>query len=232
MDGTNAGTNSRAHGTRETEISGVRAGRREPTLGCGRNASPSTLIIQPPGIKEHFRPFLSSPEQNKSPPNSSLKTTANAPRTPGVPASCWQFSAKAKTSQQGASTPRVRSAPGQVREDLRLGRGRANPRTHKLPHETRRALSITPNQLFRPPRSRPLQRLQSQSVSPWPTEMRSWGGYVPDASTASLPTLGGAKRGLGAEAPCWLDRAFAENCQHEASAPRPRFAASHLRASA
>jgi hypothetical protein len=41
--------------------------------------------------------------------------------------------------------------------------------------------------------------------------------------------LGGAKRGLGAEAPCWLDRAFAEHCQHEAEAPRPRFAASRLR---
>jgi hypothetical protein len=41
--------------------------------------------------------------------------------------------------------------------------------------------------------------------------------------------LSGAKRGLGAEAPCWLDRAFAENCQHEAEAPRPRFAPSRLR---
>ena len=44
-----------------------------------------------------------------------------------------------------------------------------------------------------------------------------------------LLALGGAKRGLGAEAPCWPDRAFAVNCQLEAAAPRPHFAASRLR---
>jgi hypothetical protein len=44
-----------------------------------------------------------------------------------------------------------------------------------------------------------------------------------------LLALGGAKRGLGAEAPCWPDRAFAVNCQLEAAAPRPRFPASRLR---
>ena len=48
-------------------------------------------------------------------------------------------------------------------------------------------------------------------------------------STPEWLALGGAKRGLGAEAPCWLDRAFAEHCQHEAEAPRPRFVASRLR---
>ena len=51
----------------------------------------------------------------------------------------------------------------------------------------------------------------------------------PTVAGAAWLTLGEAKRGLGAEAPCWLDRAFAENRQHEAEAPRPRFAASRLR---
>jgi hypothetical protein len=56
-------------------------------------------------------------------------------------------------------------------------------------------------------------------------------GWIPAGGLATfLLALGGAKRGLGAEAPCWLDPAFAVNCQHEAEAPRPRFAAWILRA--
>jgi hypothetical protein len=57
--------------------------------------------------------------------------------------------------------------------------------------------------------------------------MDALGGLAEAA--ADRPALGGAKRGLGAEAPCWLVFAFAENCQHEAAAPRPRFAALRLR---
>ena len=49
--------------------------------------------------------------------------------------------------------------------------------------------------------------------------------FAPASTTvaSSLLTLGGAERGLGAEAPCWLGCAFAENCQHEAEAPQTSF---------
>ncbi len=64
------------------------------------------------------------------------------------------------------------------------------------------------------------------------SETRSGGGPKVGSNSFARLALGGAKRGLGAEAPCWLDPAFAVNCQHEAEAPRPRFAAWILRASA
>jgi hypothetical protein len=93
-------------GRRRPAQGGVDSGRNEHRMASRRNLSPAL----------------------------GLKAVASAPRTPGVPASSWQFSAKTKTSQQGASTPGVRSAAWGVRDDPMVAvEGQAqNPRIKPL----------------------------------------------------------------------------------------------------
>jgi len=96
------------------------SGPRERTWNVNERTFSLAMPRQPPSA--HTRQ-LNTPRRVGVDPTTvvqgliGVEATATAPRTPGVAASSWQFSAKTNASQQGASTPRVRSAALTVRND-------------------------------------------------------------------------------------------------------------------
>ncbi len=124
-----------------------------------------------------------------------------AKRGPGAPASCWQFSAKARSSQQGASAPRPRFAP---------------------PRASTEAVNAPGTRPVAPGEQR--EPAVNESVVGGLAEAATGPSVPPRVQQGHKRRREAAKRGLGAAASCWQFSAKARSSQQGASAPRPRFA--------